>query len=63
MPLYEAQYDTRILTMCLKKMLKTDKLSLNDLPKINPFKLKEETEDIFDFINSIPELNDDDNTY
>ena len=63
MPLYEAQYDTRILTMCLKKMLNTNKLSLNDLPKINPFKLKEETESIFDYINSIPELNDDDNAY
>lgn len=63
MPLYEAQYDTRILTMCLKKMLKTDQLSINDLPKINPFKLKEETKDLFDYINSIPELKDEDNVY
>lgn len=62
-PLYEAQYDTRILIMCLKKMLGTDNLSLSDLPKINPFKIKEETQDIFDFINSMPEVTDEDVIY
>lgn len=63
MPLYEAQYDTRILTMCLKKMLGTDKISLESLPKINPLKIKEETKDIFDFVNSMPEISDEDNIY
>ena len=41
----------------------SDNLSLESLPKINPLKIKEETKDIFDFVNSMPEISDEDNIY
>ena len=62
-PLYEAQYDIRIITMCLKKMLGTEKIDLNSLPKVNPLKMKESTDGLFNLINSLPEVTDDDVIY
>ena len=38
-PLFEAQYDIRIIVACLKKMLGTDTIKKDNLPPINPLKL------------------------
>ena len=62
-PLYEAQYDLRILVMCMRKMLAKDNISFEDLPKINPLTIKKDLEGMLDFINSMPEIKDEDIIY
>ncbi|MGN1104312.1 MAG: oleate hydratase, partial [Candidatus Coproplasma sp.] len=62
-PLYTPHYDIRIVAMCLKKMLGTDKLKKSDLPPINPLKMNSEIEKLLQAINSIPVVNDDDIIY
>ena len=55
-PLFEAQYDIRILVACFKKMLGVETISKNDLPPINPLKLPKMVEDFLKGINSIPKI-------
>ncbi|OZG63350.1 67 kDa myosin-cross-reactive antigen family protein [Bifidobacterium lemurum] len=55
-PLYEAQYDIRVLSMCLRKMLGKDAIDTEDLPKINPLRMREESRKLVDAFNAIPEL-------
>lgn len=62
MPLYEAQYDTRILTMCIKKLLGVEKFTRKNLPS-NPLKMNKELDNLLNLINSMPEVNDEDVIY
>ncbi len=55
-PLYEAQYDIRILTMVYKKMMGVKELTTKELPPINPLKLKSEMEKLLTVINGVPEI-------
>lgn len=62
-PLYQGQYDIRIITMCLKKMMGTDQITMSDLPPINPFKLNDTIGQLLEAVNAIPEVRDDDVNY
>lgn len=59
-PLYKGQYDVRWLVMCAKKMMGTDKITVKDLPEINPLTIKKDINNILEIINDTPELNWDD---
>lgn len=64
LPLYQGQYDIRWLVMCAKKMMQTDEIKFSDLPPINPLTAKKDMQGILAFINSVPEVNwDDDQLY
>lgn len=54
--LYEGQWDIRLLVSCLKKLADKKELGLEDLPRINPLKIKSELKKLLAVINSIPEL-------
>ena len=41
-------------------MLDTDRITLKDLPEINPFTLKKDLRNILDLVNSTPALSWDD---
>ena len=56
LPIYEGQFDIRILTMTAKKMLGVERLTLKDLPPVNPLKLKSDLSKLLDVINSVPQL-------
>ena len=43
-------------------MLETDKLSMKDLPPVNPFTVKHDLQGILVFLNSLPSLSWDDDT-
>mgnify|MGYP006939747259 FL=1 len=62
-PLYQPQYDIRIISMCLKKMLGTDHVTKSDLPPINPLKIGKEVDQVLEAFNSIPYVNDEDVNY
>lgn len=62
-PLYEAQYDIRILVMCLKKMLGTEEITQKDFPPINPLKLNSEISKMLEVVNKVPEIKDGDEIY
>ena len=62
-PLYEAQYDIRVLAACIKKLIGTDEITRKDLPPINPLKLNQTVDMILKAINSIPFFGDFDNIY
>ena len=55
-PLFQGQYDIRMLTIALKTMLGKDKIEVSDLPKINPLKINSTLKQIVDGINSIPDV-------
>ncbi len=57
-PLFEAQYDLRIVVACLKKMLGTDTITKDDLPPINPLKLPKMVDDLLNAVNSVPKMKD-----
>jgi len=53
-PLFQGQYDVRMLKAGLLTMTGKDRLDVADLPKINPLHLKSTLEKITDFMNNIP---------
>ena len=55
-PLFEGQYDVRMLKAGLLTMTGREKLSVADLPKINPLHLKSTLDKITDFMNNIPDV-------
>lgn len=55
-PLFEAQFDLRIVVACLKKMLGTDTITKEDLPPINPLKLPKMVDDLLKAVNSVPKM-------
>ena len=55
-PLFQGQYDIRMLTIALKTMLGKDKIEVSDLPKVNPLKINSTLKQIVDGINSIPDV-------
>lgn len=57
-PLFEAQYDIRIIVACLKKMLGTDTIKKDDLSPINPLKLPKMIDDLLKAVNAIPAMKD-----
>jgi len=57
-PLFEAQYDIRIITACIKKMLNTDLIKRDDLPPINPMKISKTVDDLLKAVNAVPAMKD-----
>lgn len=57
-PLFEAQFDIRIIVACLKKMLDTDTLRKDNLPPINPLKLPKMIDELLKAVNSVPAMKD-----
>lgn len=55
-PLFQGQYDVRMVKAGMLTMLGKDKIELSDLPKINPMKLHSEMEKLLNAINSIPDV-------
>lgn len=55
-PLFEPQYDIRIIVACLKKMLGVETITKDDLPPINPMKLPKMTENVLLAVNTIPKM-------
>lgn len=55
-PLFQGQYDVRMVKAGMLTMTGKEKLSVSDLPKLNPLKLHETLEQIVDFINEIPDV-------
>lgn len=53
-PLFEGQYDIRMVKAGMLTMTGKEKIELSDLPEINPFKLKETLQQLIDAINDIP---------
>ena len=53
-PLFQGQYDIRMVNVALKTLLGKDKIELSDLPKINPLKLPQTMHEIVNAINQIP---------
>ena len=62
-PLYQPQYDIRIISMCLKKMLGVESVSKSDLPPVNPLKINKDIDKLLEAFNSIPEVKDDEVLY
>jgi len=58
-PLFEAQYDIRIVVAALKKMLNVTAITKDDLPPINPLKLPKMIDDLLKGINSVPTMKND----
>jgi len=55
-PLFQGQYDIRMVNAGMKMMLGKDKIEVSDLPKINPLKINQTLHEIVDAINSIPSV-------
>lgn len=55
-PLFQGQFDIRMLKAGLLTMTGKDKIELSDLPKINPFKIKKNLNEIINAINEIPDV-------
>ncbi len=53
-PLFEGQYDIRMVKAGMLTMTGKEKIELSDLPEINPFKLKESLQQLIDAVNDIP---------
>lgn len=53
-PLFQGQYDIRMVNVALKTLLGKDEIEVSDLPKINPLKLPQTMREIVDAINQIP---------
>lgn len=55
-PLFTGQNDIRIIVACTKKMLGVEKITLKDLPPINPLKLPAMIDQLLEAVNSVPEI-------
>ncbi len=55
-PLFEGHYDVRMVKAGLLTMINKTKLKEEDLPKINPLKIKSEMAKLVDAINDIPDV-------
>jgi len=55
-PLFQGQYDVRMVKAGMLTMTGKDKLEPSDLPKINPLKLKETLDKLVGFVNEIPDV-------
>lgn len=55
-PLFEGQYDIRMVKAGMLTMTGKEKVELSDLPKINPFKLEQTLKQLLDAVNAIPEV-------
>ena len=55
-PLFEAQYDVRVIAAFLKKMLGTETITKDDLPRLNPFQLPKMVDQLLQAVNSIPKM-------
>jgi len=55
-PLFEGQYDIRMLKAGLLTMTGKERLSASDLPKVSPFKIKSTLEKVVGMLNDIPEV-------
>lgn len=55
-PLFEGQYDIRMVKASMLTMTGKEKVELSDLPKINPFKLEQTLQQLLDAVNAIPEV-------
>ena len=53
-PLFQGQYDIRMVNVALKTLLGKDKIEVSDLPKVNPLKLPQTMHEIVKAINQIP---------
>lgn len=53
-PLFEGQYDIRMVKAGMLTMTGKEKLELSDLPEVNPLKLKGTLQQLIDAINDIP---------
>lgn len=53
-PLFQGQYDIRMVNVALKTLLDKDKIEVSDLPKVNPLKIGQTMHEIVDAINQIP---------
>jgi oleate hydratase len=62
-PLYQGQYDIRLIVANIKKMLGKDKITRSDLPPINPLKINQDIDKLLDFVNSIPVITENDIIY
>ena len=57
-PLFEGQYDIRIIMACLKKLLGTEHVGPLDLLPHNPLKLAQSAHEILAALNGIPKMAD-----
>lgn len=55
-PLFQGQYDIRMLKAGMLTMTGKDKIDVNDLPKINPLELKSTLSKLIEAINEIPDV-------
>jgi oleate hydratase len=55
-PLFEGQYDVRIIVACLKKMLGTDRITKEHLPPIKPLKLPGMVDEFLGLVNGVPKM-------
>ena len=53
-PLFQGQYDIRMVNVALKTLLGKDKIEVSALPKVNPLKLPQPMHEIVNAINQIP---------
>ena len=53
-PLFQGQYDIRMVSVALKTLLGKDKIEVSGLPKVNPLKLPQTMHEIVNAINQIP---------
>ena len=52
-PLFQGQYDIRMVNVALRTLLGKDKIEVSDLPKVNPLKLPQTMHEIVNAINQI----------
>lgn len=55
-PLFEGQYDVRIITTFLKKMLGTETITKDDLPPLNPLTFPKMIDQLLKGVNAIPRM-------
>lgn len=55
-PLFEAQYDVRIVVANLKKMLGVEEIRKEDLPPISPLQLPKLVNQLLGAVNSVPKM-------
>lgn len=53
-PLFQGQYDIRMVNVALKTLLGKDKIEVSDLPKVNPLKIGQMMHELVEAINQIP---------
>ncbi|MGN1024946.1 MAG: oleate hydratase [Faecousia sp.] len=55
-PLFQGQYDIRMVKAGMLTMTGKEKIEISDLPRINPLKLQSTLQQLLDALNSIPEV-------